>query len=95
MIFFCYIETGASTVPHMEPMPVETLEQARFYAQRLMRDHARPVAAHIFRDDERLDTVVPRRGPLGSVKASSGGLSLGALMTASPSIDTAPQADEI
>ncbi len=57
MSFICYVETRTSTVPHMEALPVDTLAEARLHARRLLTQHRKPVAAHIFHDDERVDTI--------------------------------------
>ena len=59
MMFICYVETWDCNVPHMEPLPADTLDEARLCARRLLQDQDRSLAAHIFRDDVRLDTLVP------------------------------------
>lgn len=58
MTYFCLIETRTSAVPCMEVLPAATLEAARDQTRRLMREHGSPIAAHIFRNDERLDTIL-------------------------------------
>ncbi len=57
--FICYLETHTSAVPHMEVLPVKTLPEARLAARRMLSEHRRPIAAHIFRNDERVDTLIP------------------------------------
>jgi hypothetical protein len=59
VFFFCLVETKDSDVPHMELLPADDLDEARFWARRMLTEHAMPVAAHIFRNDERLDTLRP------------------------------------
>ena len=59
MNFICYVETHASAVPYMEVLPVDTLPEARLRARRLLAEHRRPMAVHIFEDDERVDTLIP------------------------------------
>ncbi|MGZ9099515.1 MAG: hypothetical protein ACXW3O_07415 [Brevundimonas sp.] len=61
--FICLIETRTSEVPYMEVLPAATLDAARDQARRLLREHGSPIAAHIFRDDERLDTILFEDGP--------------------------------
>jgi hypothetical protein len=58
MTYFCFVETETSKVPHMEPMAVDNLMAARVMARQIARSHRRPVAAHIFHQDERVDTVL-------------------------------------
>lgn len=57
--FYCLVETKACQVPHLEWLPVDTLEEARDHARRALNRHLMPIAAHIYVDDERLDTVEP------------------------------------
>ena len=59
VLFFCFVETANSSVPHMEPIPVDTLEEARACARRLLEDHRAPIAAHIFDGDLPLETLTP------------------------------------
>lgn len=59
MTFICFVETATSSVPYMEPLPVDTLEEARAHARRLLDEHRAPVAAHIFNGDEPLETLTP------------------------------------
>ena len=63
MTYICLIETRTSEVPYMEVLPAATLDAARDQARRLLREHGSPIAAHIFRDDERLDTILTEEGP--------------------------------
>lgn len=57
MSYICLIETESSSVPHMEPLMADDLPEARNHAVRLLRQHGKPVAAHIFLGDKRLETV--------------------------------------
>jgi len=63
--YICLIETRTSDVPYMEILAAATLDAAREQARRLMREHGSPVAAHIFRNDVRLDTLLIEDGPPG------------------------------
>lgn len=65
MTYICLIETRTSAVPYMEVLAAATLDAAREQTRRLMREHGSPVAAHIFRDDERLDTLLIEDLPPG------------------------------
>lgn len=57
MIYFCFVELEGCNVPYMEPMPVDTLEEAREYARRLLCDQHRALGAHIFADEDYLGTL--------------------------------------
>jgi hypothetical protein len=57
LTYFCFIESEILSVPHMEPLAAETVEDAREEAERLLLDHASGYAAHVFRDDDRLLTI--------------------------------------
>ncbi|MFN6980899.1 MAG: hypothetical protein ACK4NU_03135 [Brevundimonas sp.] len=57
MIYFCFVELKGCTVPYMEPMPVETLEEARAYARGLIRDQPRALGGYIIVGDEHLNTL--------------------------------------
>ena len=59
VLFFCFVETANSTVPHMEAIPVDTLEEARTCARRLLDDQRHSIAAHIFDGDLKLETLTP------------------------------------
>lgn len=59
MTFFCFIESRILTVPHMEPLGAETLEEARTEAAVLLGLHASGIAAHIFHGEDRVHTVRP------------------------------------
>ena len=57
MTFFCYIESNILTVPHMEPLEAESVDDAKSEAERLLYAHASGYAAHVFREDQRLLTI--------------------------------------
>ena len=57
MTFFCYIESNILTVPHMEPLEAESVDDAKSEAERLLYAHANGYAAHVFREDQRLLTI--------------------------------------
>lgn len=58
--YLCFIESDILSVPHMEPLMAETLEDATLEARALLAQHQSGFAAHIFEDDRRVGTV--RRG---------------------------------
>ncbi len=57
MTYICFVESGISDVPHMEPLGAHDLEAAQQEAERLLKRHASGVAAHIFYGEERLATI--------------------------------------
>lgn len=61
MTFICFIESEGSSVPHMEPMTADNLATALVEARRMLGTHSRPLAAHVFKDDQRVETIIPDR----------------------------------
>lgn len=59
MDFFCLIETEGCQVPHLEWLPVSSLDEARTQARRMLREHQRPLAAHIYAGNHQLDVLKP------------------------------------
>ena len=59
MTYFCFIETEIQTVPHMEPLTAEELDDAKTEAARLLAQHASEYVAHVYEDDERVATITP------------------------------------
>lgn len=57
MIYFCFVESTTTPVPHMEPIDVETPDQARLEAQRLLARHTSAQRVRIFLEDQELDTL--------------------------------------
>lgn len=57
MTYFCFIESDILTVPHMEPLIADDLDDARSEAEALLAQHASGYAAHVFEDGERLATI--------------------------------------
>lgn len=57
MTYFCFIESTILSVPHMEPLMADDLDEAKLEAEALLDQHASGHAAHIFEDDERLATI--------------------------------------
>lgn len=57
MTYFCFIESSILSVPHMEPMVADDLDEARTEAEALLNQHASGYAAHVFEDDERVATI--------------------------------------
>lgn len=70
MTYFVFIESDILTVPHMEPIGADTLDEARDAAEALLGQHASGYAAHLFEDDERVATI--RRESRSSVHSFSG-----------------------
>lgn len=57
MTYFCFIESTILSVPHMEPLTAENLDDATLEAEALLDQHASGFAAHIFEDDERVGSI--------------------------------------
>lgn len=57
MTYFCFIESEIASVPHMEPLMAEELDDARTEAEALLDQHASGYLAHVFEDDERVATL--------------------------------------
>jgi hypothetical protein len=60
MAWFCFIESTILTVPHMEPLVADDLDEAKLEAEALLDQHASGYVAHIFDGDEQVASV--RRG---------------------------------
>ncbi len=57
MTYFCFIESAILSVPHMEPMMADDLDEAKLEAEALLAQHSSGYVAHIFDDDERAATI--------------------------------------
>ncbi len=57
MTYICFIESRNSSTPHMEPLMAEDLTEALSEAYRLMGQHTTPLAAHVFKEDQLIQTV--------------------------------------
>jgi hypothetical protein len=57
--YFCYIESKILSVPHMEPLLAETEDEAMSEAADLMGLHSSAIAAHVFKDEDRVGTITP------------------------------------
>lgn len=57
MTYFCFIESDILSVPHMEPLMAEELDEAKTEAEALLSQHASGYLAHVFEDDERVATI--------------------------------------
>ena len=57
MTYFCFIESDILSVPHMEPLMAEELEDAKTEAEALLGQHASGYAAHVFEDSEKVVTI--------------------------------------
>ncbi|HZV85441.1 MAG TPA: hypothetical protein VFF48_10695 [Brevundimonas sp.] len=55
MNFYCLVSSCIGSTPHLEWLPVITLDQARGYAGHELNQHLMPIDAHIYADAERLD----------------------------------------
>lgn len=61
MTFYVFIESNILTVPHMEPLMAEELDEAKSEAEALLALHASGYAAQVFEDDERVATIRKER----------------------------------
>lgn len=66
MTYFCFIDSKGATVPYMEPVPVDTLDEAKARAAALLAQHSSGVVAHLFYGDEYATTI--RRNGEASVE---------------------------
>lgn len=57
MTYFCFIESDILSVPHMEPLMAEELDDAKTEAEALLGQHASGYAAHVFEHDEKVATI--------------------------------------
>lgn len=57
MTYFCFIESTILSVPHMQPLMAEDLDEAKLEAEDLLAEHTSGYAAHIFEDEERVATI--------------------------------------
>ncbi len=57
MTYFCFIESSILSVPHMEPLIADDLDEAKLEAEALLEQHASGYAAHLFEDEERVATI--------------------------------------
>ena len=55
--YFCFIESTILSVPHMEPLIADDLDEATLEAEALLDQHASGYAAHVFEDNERVASV--------------------------------------
>lgn len=55
--YFCFIESDILSVPHMEPLVAEELDDARVEAEALLGQHASGYAAHVFDGNEKVATI--------------------------------------
>lgn len=66
MTFFCFLESSILSVPHMEPLLADDLDEAKLEAEALLDQHASACAAQIFEDDERVASIRRDAGPAKS-----------------------------
>lgn len=57
MTYFCFIDSKGLSVPHMEPLMAEDLQEAKAEAEALLGQHASGIVAHVFEDDEQVATI--------------------------------------
>ncbi len=55
--YFCFIESGIQSVPHMEPLAADDPHEARLEAEALLAQHASGYIAHVFEGDERVASI--------------------------------------
>lgn len=75
MAYFCFIESTAQSVPHMEPLIADELDEAKLEAEALLDQHASGYVAKVFDGDEQVASV--RRANAGNDGARGIGSSLG------------------
>lgn len=57
MTYFCFIESIILSVPHMEPLMADDLQEAKAEAEALLAQHASGYVAHVFEDEERVASI--------------------------------------
>ncbi len=57
MVFFCYIYSLGSEVPHMEALTCTSLSEAEARCRRMLNDHGAAVRAELFDDDQRVAII--------------------------------------
>ena len=57
MIFFCYIYSLGSEVPHMEALACSSLSEAQARCRRMLSEHRAATRAELFDDDQRVAIV--------------------------------------
>jgi len=55
--YICFIDCTAMTVPHLEVLEAESLDEAKIEAERLLKRHASGIAAHVYEGKKLLATV--------------------------------------
>jgi hypothetical protein len=57
MAYFCFIEFTSRSVPHMEPLVADDLDEAKLEAEALLDQHASGYIARVFDGDEQVASV--------------------------------------
>lgn len=57
MTYFCFIESEILSVPHMEPLAADSVDETKREAEDLLQQHSSGYAAHVFDENQRLLTV--------------------------------------
>lgn len=57
MIFFCYIYSLGSEVPHMEALACSSLSEAQARCRRMLGEHRAATRAELFDEDQRVAIV--------------------------------------
>lgn len=57
MTDFCFVGSSILTLPNMEPMVADDLDEARAESEALLSQHASEDAAHGFEVDERIAAI--------------------------------------
>lgn len=63
MTYFCFIESSVLSTPHMEPLAASSRTEAVEEAAVLMMQHSSALAAHVFLDEERVETILASVSP--------------------------------
>ena len=57
MTYFCFLESLILSVPHMEPLSADDLDESKLEAEALLDQHSSGLAAHIFENDEQVASI--------------------------------------
>ncbi len=57
MIYFCYIYSRGSDVPHMEALACASLAEAQARCRRMLDDHGAATGAELFDEDRRVAVI--------------------------------------
>lgn len=57
MVYFCFIEYAALSVPYMQPLEADNIDGAKLEAEALFERHSAGYVAHIYDGDDRVVSV--------------------------------------